>query len=179
MNGVAISEKSSPPLSPPTRRRQPLLPTTNATAPRHSRHPSSQDSLSPMTYATWRVRRLLTRPLVWVLIILVTLLVFWSNGGIGRDLQASELQARLKELLPPEVMRNLQFIPASHHKIHVRAHRPSLGIPQCPPRGRHTDSSAQFVGRWTTAPNRLRIDGAFPGSHSPIPTSPSFPRSTA
>jgi len=21
----------------------------------------------------------------------------------------------------------------------------------------------QYVGRWTTAPNRLRIDGAFPG----------------
>lgn len=123
MNGVAISEKSSPPPLQASPRRRLPPPVPNGALTKHSRRPSSQGSISSMTYAGWKIRRALSRPLVWIIIIFLALIFWWSNTLAG-DLQSSEIQSRLKKYLPPEVTKNLKFFPASHHKIHVR---PSAG----------------------------------------------------
>lgn len=141
MNGVSISEKSSPPpsSSPPTQRRRPLLPTPNGSTSSKSYHRRYSSSSSPdtITHIWWRARRILTKPLAWILGVLFILIVLWGNGSMGGELQGSELQERLKDLLPPEVTKNLQFFPASHHMIHVRC--TSQDLHTAKPRGSHAD----------------------------------------
>jgi len=73
-------------------------------------------------YTLFLVRRLLSPPLLWVVVFLLTLLGWWGNaGGADDGSMASKdaVQLRLRQLFPPEVTRDLQFYPASNHKIHV------------------------------------------------------------
>lgn len=83
-----------------------------ASAPRRSSSPMS-------AYSWWRVKRLATRPLPWLLLILIGMLTWWSAGA-RRELQSPDVQSRLRELFPPEFTRDLKFYPANNHKIHVR-----------------------------------------------------------
>jgi len=74
-------------------------------------------------YPWWRVKRLLTRPLIWVVLFIVGAIGWWSRGA-SHELQSPEVQLRLREIFPPEITKDLQFFPASNHKIHVRKHSP-------------------------------------------------------
>jgi len=78
----------------------------------------SPTSMTPYPY--WRLKRLLLRPLLWIFVLLVTLVIWWTNGG-RQDVRSPEMQATLRELFPPEITRDLQFFPAANHKIHVGA----------------------------------------------------------
>jgi len=87
----------------------------------------------------WRVRRYLTRPIVLFVVVIIILTIIWSgNGVVDLDLNSPEVRSTLKDLFQPDIVRGMKFLPASNNKIH-------------------------YVGRWTTAPNRLRVDGTFPG----------------
>lgn len=73
-------------------------------------------------YTLFLVRRILSRPLVWVVVVLLTLVGWWSHAGSEYETSragADAVQLRLRQLFPPEVTRDLQFYPASNHKIHV------------------------------------------------------------
>jgi len=81
--------------------------------------------LSPIgvnKYTLFLAKRLLTRPLLWVVVVLVTLILWWSNAGT-HDGSSDAVQMRLRRLFPPEITRDLQFYPASNHKIHVSSDR--------------------------------------------------------
>ena len=70
------------------------------------------------SYTWWRIKRLAARPLPWALIIVVGLITWWSAGATT-EFDSEDVQSRLRELFPPEFTRDLQFFPASNHKIHV------------------------------------------------------------
>jgi len=72
-------------------------------------------------------------------VVIIILTIIWSgNGVVDLDLNSPEVRSTLKDLFQPDIVRGMKFLPASNNKIH-------------------------YVGRWTTAPNRLRVDGTFPG----------------
>lgn len=104
----------------------------SSNAPSGSSYTSTSSSLPPPGgysrsgkmsggYPWWRVKRLLTRPLIWVIIIIVGAIGWWSRGA-SHELQSPEVQLRLREIFPPEITKDLQFFPASNHKIHVCEH---------------------------------------------------------
>ena len=70
------------------------------------------------SYNWWRLKRLATRPLPWAIVIVVGLITWWGAGA-STDFDSEDMQSRLRELFPPEFTRELQFYPASNHKIHV------------------------------------------------------------
>lgn len=70
----------------------------------------------PHTYLQWK--RTLSRPLIWF--IMIVFLLIWYSRGTVKDLNSPEVQARLKELFPPEITKHLRYWPASHNRIHVR-----------------------------------------------------------
>lgn len=85
--------------------------------PIHFQHESP---LSPLmgSYTWWRLKRLAARPLPWAIIIVIGLITWWSAGA-STEFDSEDVQLRLRELFPPEFTRDLQFFPASNHKIHV------------------------------------------------------------
>lgn len=115
------SPAPSPGLSDPTRHNssarhssaRSLLPSHKNEAGDSGRKPSFIS-----TYNWWRIRRILARPLPWVIITLFALVIWWTNGA-REELKKPEVQTKLRELFPPEITRDLQFFPASNHKIHV------------------------------------------------------------
>lgn len=74
-------------------------------------------------YTLFLIRRLLSRPLLWVVVVLLTLVAWWSNTGTHNS-SRERVQLRLRHLFPSEVTRDLQFYPASNHKIHVSSIQP-------------------------------------------------------
>ncbi|KAI9654287.1 MAG: hypothetical protein M1831_005452 [Alyxoria varia] len=88
------------------------------------------------SYSWWRLKRLLSRPLPWILALVFVAFTWWGAGATQGV--RPHVQQRLRNIFPSEYTKDLQFIPASNPKIH-------------------------FVGRWTKAPNHLRTEGAFPG----------------
>jgi len=94
--------------------------------------------------AWWRVRRSLTRPLVLFVVVIIFCTIIWSgNNVVDLDFNSPEVRSMVKDMFQPDIVRGMKFWPASNNKIH-------------------------YVGRWTTAPNRLRIDGTFPGRFLPL-----------
>ena len=59
-----------------------------------------------------------------------------------------------KEFLHEKRMHDYQFYPAANPKIHVSRQQDTSGL---------VTDVIQYVGRWTSTPNRLRKDGTFPG----------------
>lgn len=83
-----------------------------------NRRPGLQRKFSIAPPYNWRqVKRLLSRPLVWIIAVIVVI-VWYSSDSVG-DLQSPELQSRLRDLFPPQITRELRFFPASHNRIHV------------------------------------------------------------
>lgn len=83
--------------------------------------PGSYDGKSQSLFGSrnwYKFRRLMSRPLPWVIIIILALIVWWSNGA-RQELDRPEVQRKLRELFPPEVTADMQFYPASNNKIHV------------------------------------------------------------
>ncbi|MCJ1387391.1 hypothetical protein MMC18_000234 [Xylographa bjoerkii] len=102
--------------------------------PRQSEH-------ACLNMAWMRPKRLCSsRYLFLVLIIIGTL--WWWRAGINDELEVVRLGASEfdfgGQLFEMAATKNLQFFPAVNPKIH-------------------------YIGRWTPTPNRLRIDGTFPG----------------
>ena len=69
-------------------------------------------------YSWWRLKRLLSRPLPWILILVLASIGWWGKGA-SRGFQAPDVQQRLRTFFPSEHTKDLQFFPASNHKIHV------------------------------------------------------------
>lgn len=59
-----------------------------------------------------------------------------------------------KEFMHDMRMHDYQFYPATNPKIHVRRQSFISSL---------VTDMVQYVGRWTSTPNRLRKDGTFPG----------------
>lgn len=79
-------------------------------------------SLSPFfmgSHSWWRLKRVLSRPLPWISLLVVGCIIWWSSGAT-KELSSPEVQLKLRDLFPPEFTKDLQFLPASNHKIHVR-----------------------------------------------------------
>lgn len=112
---------------------------------------SRAEPRSAIAYVYWRTRRLLTRPLLWVLVILITLAIWWT-GGAGPEVTTAEIHARLKDLLPPGITKDLKFFPASHHKIHVRgilsSHCLSLSLTNFVVCRQMDDGTEPLADRW-------------------------------
>lgn len=100
-------------------------------------------------------KRLSASKPVWLLLMLLALALWWFNGG-SEEINVVKLGASGlgKEYLLERRMHDHQFFPATNPKIHVgwQQNASSLAI-----------NMMQYVGRWTSTPNRLRKDGTFPG----------------
>ena len=76
------------------------------------------------SYTWFRVKRVLGSKAVWIVVTLLSLLWWWSNGGRG-DLEAMKEAMKVKssgmgmDLLNSDITKGLQFFPASNPKIHV------------------------------------------------------------
>ncbi|KAI9809093.1 MAG: hypothetical protein M1825_002382 [Sarcosagium campestre] len=91
-----------------------------------------------------RLGRVLTSTALWFFITLTALIWWWGHGGrYGLDAVRQRSGGFRAEKFAIEAFSDLQFFPASNPKI-------------------------QYVGRWTAAPNRLRMDGTFPGVYFDI-----------
>lgn len=107
-------------------------------------------------YKWFLVKRAFSSKPAWLFLMVAALTLWWFNGG-SRELDVVKLSASGlgKEFLNERRMHDYQFYPATNPKIHVWGSQPQLdGV---------TDDS-QYVGRWTSTPNRLRKDGTFPGT---------------
>lgn len=85
--------------------------------PGNDRKPSARRPYMPSPYTWWQIKRALSRPLVWVLIVVA--MIMWYSSGTVKDINSPEMRARLKDLFPPEITKNLKYWPASHNRIHV------------------------------------------------------------
>lgn len=85
-------------------------------------------------------------------------MLWWFNGG-SEDLDLVRVGAAGlgKDFFQEGITRNLQFFPATNPKIHVRLEVVLLKL--------HRLTVQKYTGRWTATPNRLRKDGAFPGTN--------------
>ena len=110
----SLSQSSTP--GPRTFSIAPLTPYAEKQAKVFQREPPSSPLMS--SYAWWRLKRLAARPLPWAIIIVIGLITWWSAGA-STDFDSEDVQSRLRELFPPEFTKDLQFFPASNHKIHV------------------------------------------------------------
>lgn len=112
-------------------------------------------------YTEYRVKRILASKPVWLLLMVIALALWWLNGG-SEDINAVKLEASSlgKGFVYDRRMHDYQFYPATNPKIHV-------GRSSCTPSTRVVNV-VQYVGRWTSTPNRLRKDGTFPGTLSTV-----------
>lgn len=71
-------------------------------------------------YTLFRIKRLLGSKAVWIVVALLSLVWWWSNGG-RENLEAVKVRSSGlgMELLTSEITKDLQFFPASNPKIHV------------------------------------------------------------
>ncbi|KAI9823418.1 MAG: hypothetical protein M1832_002428 [Thelocarpon impressellum] len=90
------------------------------------------------------IRRVLSRRILWLAIVVASLIWWWGNGG-RNELESVRLASGAfgKDIFGPDITKGRQFYPASNPKVH-------------------------YVGRWTSSPNRLRMDGTFPGVYFDI-----------
>ncbi|MCJ1397304.1 hypothetical protein MMC11_000496 [Xylographa trunciseda] len=88
-----------------------------------------------------RTKRLCSSRLSLLVLIIIGALCWW-RAGINDEVEIVRLGASEfgfgSQLFEMEATKDLQFFPAVNPKIH-------------------------YIGRWTPTPNRLRIDGTFPG----------------
>lgn len=77
-------------------------------------------------YTWFRIKRLLSSRALWIVIALLSLVWWWSNGG-REDLEAMKIKSGGlgMELSTSDITKDLQFFPASNPKIHV-GHAPGL-----------------------------------------------------
>ncbi len=69
--------------------------------------------------ALGRLQYLLSKRLVWFVLVFVGLIWWWGNGG-KEDLEVVKMKsAGIKKGLFETMMKDLQFYPASNPKIHV------------------------------------------------------------
>ena len=106
-------------------------------------------------YCGYRLKNLFASKPVWLFLMVVALALWWFNGG-SEEINVVKLGASSfgRDFLHGRRMHDYQFYPATNPKIHVSwsEYKSSLA----------TDT-VQYVGRWTSTPNRLRKDGTFPG----------------
>lgn len=71
-------------------------------------------------YTWFRIKRLLASKALWIVVALLSLVWWWSNGG-REDLEAMKAKSSglSIELLTSDITKDLQFFPASNPKIHV------------------------------------------------------------
>ncbi|KAL8663002.1 MAG: hypothetical protein Q9202_004232 [Teloschistes flavicans] len=90
--------------------------------------------------AAWlKTKRVLMSPATWLLLVMLLMTVWWTNGG-RHEVDAVTLGgARFgRDFFKDGITQDMQFFPPSNPKIN-------------------------YVGRWTATPNQLRKDGTFPG----------------
>ena len=84
------------------------------------RRPRRRGSSPPRpmgSYSWWRLKRLLSRPLPWILALVFVAFTWWGAGATQGF--RPHVQQRLRNIFPSEYTKDLQFIPASNPKIHV------------------------------------------------------------
>lgn len=108
-------------------------------------------------YDWLRSRRFLASKPIWLFLMSFALMLWWFNG-VRQALDVVDMNARGfgKEFIQGRRMQDYQFYPASNPKIHVRGTVLTLLD--------YVTDGFQYTGRWTSTPNRLRKDGAFPGT---------------
>ncbi|KAI9682506.1 MAG: hypothetical protein M1829_000298 [Trizodia sp. TS-e1964] len=110
----------------------------------HTCSPRRQKNSFRKASTRTKVRSVVARRRLWLFVLLIGLVVFWSLGGQRDSIYGGEaLDGWQRELFPGDGTGAMQFFPASSPMIH-------------------------YVGRWTATPNRLRKDGTFPGVYFDI-----------
>lgn len=106
-------------------------------------------------YNNYPFKRLFASKPVWLLLMAVALALWWFTGG-SEEMSSVKFGASGlgKDFIQDMRMHDYQFYPATNPKIHVRWQSSTNSL---------VTDGVQYVGRWTSTPNRLRKDGTFPG----------------
>ncbi|KAI9890656.1 MAG: hypothetical protein M1814_003725 [Vezdaea aestivalis] len=97
-----------------------------------------------LSFCRLQARRIIYGRITW-LVIFVLLAGFYLRGRGREDFEHAKIKSEQfgKDMVNLAITKDLQLIPASNPKFY-------------------------YVGRWTASPNRLRMDGTFPGVYFDI-----------
>lgn len=111
------------------------------------------------SYYLFCSKRLLTGRTILLAVIFLAFMTWWRNGWADESpiIRVGVSQfVLLNQSFEVDATKNLQFFPAANPKIHVS---------QCRVQNRVKLTDTEYVGRWTSTPNRLRKDGTFAGMY--------------